>query len=166
MENLEAAKKKAEVLQVHNERTWQNNPTWKEMMDVLAAYHYGHESEPEPTPEPPKFKAEQWVMVLGSRKRRGPFQLKRLNTAHPKQWWIKGYSQCLEEYLDHATDAEKYRRGAVVCCKRKTLTVEGTIYLQKRLPESGLCVYFKELIVGFEFNECTLITAAPEASDD
>jgi len=102
MGNLEAAKKKAECLQVHNERTWHNNPTWKEMMDVLAAYHYS----PAPTPEPSEFKVGDQVMGTGDLVKGRLLQIKGERITKGGWWNMEDGSAWPEEWLRHATPEE------------------------------------------------------------
>jgi len=146
--------------------------TWREFRETMEAYHGDVPSvpdpapdpAPDPTPEPPEFKPDNWVMAIHDDGRRtGPYQLQSPTRQFGQRVWsLSKYRRWFENHLVHATDAEKFRPGAVAGYEGPHIEIKGEVWTF----ESGVDkVRFRFIDDHYwSVKYCTLITAAPDAS--
>ena len=164
MGNLKAAERK--ISEVFSE--WM--PDERDgMKKVFRAYH----DDLDPKPEPPEFKPEQWVMTALPGNKFKLRQIKCPRTEFLYSWTMKDHTWWTEENMRLATDAEKFRPGAVVRYEHGDGTtflegiIDGTI-----VSNTGELIRIHFALLGndrsLDIDRCTLITAAPagEADDD
>ena len=138
-------------------------------LDMLKAPGLAPTPEEIEQNEKPEFEPDQWVMILcGDIPDRGPYQLESLAETGSKGsehegeifWVTTCHHRYVEEILRHATDAEKFRPGAVVRYEYKGLIVQNEV----KDFWGGAVVFVQFPRNSFPGNCCTLITAAPEKS--
>lgn len=125
-----------------------------------------------PTPEPPEFKPDQWVMAALPGKKWKLYQLKRRHEGWVGFWvardrdWERKEDDCIipEKFIRHATDAEMYRPGAIATWQAviyPDLSVTGKV---SRIQMDT--IVFEGMKLNYSMSKCTLITAAPEGEAD
>lgn len=151
---------KDRLLQIKGEHTTKGG--WWNMEDGSA---WPEEWLRHATPEEirqPEFKPDQWVMFVSTDGRRhGPLQVIRKDPLFNDSWILDDDESYHVGMLSHATDAEKFRPGAVVEYKDDRVEIKGEINLFE-IP----CVMFTGIShKHWYIKYCTLITAAPAGEE-